>query len=139
MADQRYRPDKIVLSVDGRPLKGLASGTFVEISFNSDKYSRTIGSRGRVNTVVNLDDSGDITVTLQQNSPSVSFLDDLWLNDTVVPATVKDKNDGPSKDQGFKGERCNVERPDYARGDDIETKEYVLKAQRLRPLHVNKA
>jgi len=64
-----YSADRIMMSVGGVPVTGLAKGTFVKVEYNEDTWKLEVGSDGHWMRVYNANRSGKVTLTVMQDSP----------------------------------------------------------------------
>lgn len=132
---QRYDPKKVQIIVGGLPIIGYASGTMISVSYSEDKWSMNVGAQGDVTTIETHDETGELSITLKQDSPSTRVLNELARNGEEVNVTVQDlNNESTVAGQGFVCRNCVVERPDWSRGDEVEDIEYTIKSQAVRPL-----
>ncbi len=127
MADL-YDPRNVAVIINGREIVGFAEGTFIEGERTTERYSADVGAKGEVTFVRSADDTGTITITLKHNSPSNSYLHELWrqqdeLGAEPITILVQDRNfDG---DVSVSGSECKiVNLPAFARGDDVEDTEW---------------
>ena len=84
---------KVSVIVNGKYLTGFMDGTAVQAEKNEDNKIPHVGADGSVTFSNSADETGTITVTLKQNSPSLKML--LALADTktvVFPVKVIDGN-----------------------------------------------
>ena len=91
----QYAADQIAMSWRGIELVAPMDGTFITVEFSEDAWELAVGAQGDAAFVGNLDQSGIITVTLQQGSPSndllsAMFLEDRLLRTGVGPFMLKD-------------------------------------------------
>ena len=97
MAGTTYAPKKVVVTIAGVDMTGYADGTFVEVEHTSDRFTTAVGADGEVTRVASSDNSGTITLTLQQSSSSNDILSALAEADRTslsgkFPIQVKDTN-----------------------------------------------
>lgn len=71
---KNYDPKKIVLTFAGILVTGYAEGTFVNAERNEDTFELSVGSDGQGTRVRNNNQSGTVTLTLQQSSPTNDLL-----------------------------------------------------------------
>tara|TARA_R100001480_G_scaffold7635_3_gene15596 strand:- start:608 stop:1033 length:426 start_codon:yes stop_codon:yes gene_type:complete len=88
MALATYDPKKIVITLGGTPIVGLADGTFVSFERINDAYSITTGADGLTTRTKTNDKSGTLTLTLQQSSLSNNFLSTIYNLDETANAGV---------------------------------------------------
>lgn len=84
---------KTSIIVDGKYLTGFMDGTPIKAEKNSDNRVPHVGADGSVTFSSSADDTGKITVTLKQNSPSLKQLIELSKSkDRTFPVKVFDTN-----------------------------------------------
>lgn len=94
MAVKTYDPKKKTLSASGFTISGYAEGTFIKVvRTTKEKFKKHVGGTGEVSRTKVPDNSGTITVTLKQTSPSNSVLAKLALLDATWPAGLFSKDD----------------------------------------------
>lgn len=97
MALKTYDPKLVILTVGGVPISGFADGTFISAMRSNDSFTKVSGADGIVTRAKSNDKSGEITITLQQSSPSNDVLNgfaqlDERANAGIVPVTIKELN-----------------------------------------------
>jgi hypothetical protein len=123
-----YDPKSLYASFGGVPLTGFADGTFINIVGNA-KFSSVTGADGLTSRAKSVDDSYEITITLQQTSVSNDYLSgvqklDRLQNAGVLPLIIKD-GEGTSL---FFAESAWIEKdPDVAYSKEIENREWAFK------------
>lgn len=80
MSMPAYSPDLCIIRAFGSRIIGFADGTFVKIAMATEAVSTHVGADGRATMVVNLDKTGEITLTLSQESPSNDVLSRAYQN-----------------------------------------------------------
>src|SRR5690606_1278462 len=127
MADQ-YDHRFVAVIVNGRQIVGFAEGTFVEGERNTERYSADVGAKGEVTRVRTADDTGNITITLKHNSPSNSYLYELWrqqANPSAEPITILVPDRNFDRDVSIGRSQCKiVNLPAISRGDEVEDAEW---------------
>lgn len=88
-----YNVDNIVFSADGHRVRGYGEDTVISVEYNSDKSMLKTGAMGDYVWSISNDKSATITLTLLQNSISLSFLEDLANREEPFPVTLVDMND----------------------------------------------
>ena len=83
-AIRTYNPGRVVITVNGFDVTGYADGTFVTIALASDGVTTQVGADGEVARAINTDQRVDITLTLQQTSPTNDFLSGLYTADVLT-------------------------------------------------------
>ena len=91
-----YDPSEVTLIVGGVPISGYSSGTFIEVEFDSDQFTKDTGISGTQRSKTNNYD-GVIKATLMNGSGSNDHLSGLWNADRytgggVVPALLRDRS-----------------------------------------------
>lgn len=69
-----YSPADVSVIWGAHEFKGFAEDTFITIKRSSDLVSKTVGGHGDVGLTRSADKSGEIEITLLQNSPTNWFL-----------------------------------------------------------------
>lgn len=119
-----YDAKDVSVIVGGVYLTGLAEGSFV--SFEKDEESRTpsVGAQGDVAVAKVNNPLGTITVTLQQTSPQIPYLNSLAKSDTFFETRVIYKG---VIDEKVGGTNCYIKRPpsgEYA--DEVSSREVEI-------------
>lgn len=135
---EKYKAEDTIISVDGNRITGLADGTFAEVEYNTDKYSNEPDAYGD-NVVRNemQDDTGTISITLKQNSPSLQLLRTLAQNGDLVPVRVVDTSKSESERDGKRGVDCSIERIPFSRGSEVEEIEVTIKAAKIKEINTD--
>lgn len=100
-----YDAKDVSVIVGGIYLTGFAEGTFVSYEKTEDNYALSVGSLGDVARAKVNNPLGTITVTLQQTSPQVSYLNNLATSGKIVEARVIHKGSNTEK---IGGTQCFV-------------------------------
>lgn len=92
-----YDPRKVKVNVGTFAVLGMAKGTFVKASFNSDAFTHEKGSKGEGVRTLSADDSGEIEITIQGTSPTNRDFSNLAKKDRedgsgVVAVSIEDLN-----------------------------------------------
>lgn len=95
MTVRTFDPKSVVVSIGGVPISGYADGTFLEVTADTQQFSKITGSDGYTTRVKTNNYGGVITLTLSQSSPSNDVLSaflsaDRVSNAGVVPILIKD-------------------------------------------------
>ena len=95
MAVATYDPGEVQCIIGGTPISGYADGTFVNLAWASDLFTKTVGADGEVSRAKSNDRTGTLTLTLLQTSASNDVLSgyaeaDRLSNSGVVPVLIKD-------------------------------------------------
>lgn len=69
-----YSPADVSISWGGHTFVGVAEDTFITLKRSVDLVNKTVGGFGDVGLTQNADKTGDIEITLLQNSPTNWFL-----------------------------------------------------------------
>lgn len=93
MATKTYDAKSVSVIVNGVYLTGFGESTMVEIEKSEDNYETKVGAQGDVIRAKINNNTGTMTVTLQQSSPHVAYLDGLANSGKLVPITVISNND----------------------------------------------
>jgi hypothetical protein len=108
MAIASYDAKSVTVLVDGVYITGFAEGSFVECEKAEDTFQTSVGAQGDVGISEVNNPIGNITVTLQQTSPSVPYLNRLAASKRLVPIWVLSYN-APREKIG--GTQARVLRP----------------------------
>jgi hypothetical protein len=76
-----YSPDKVNAQLGPVRMAGFGPDTMIEIEFEADAYSKTVGADGEVARTKSSNQSGEIRVTLLQTSPTNALLSALFKRD----------------------------------------------------------
>ncbi len=95
MAVSTFDPKQVVVSVGGVPLSGFTDGTFLEITADTQQFTKVTGADGYVTRVKSNDYGAVMTLTLAQTSPSNDVLSGIFnldktINGGIVPILIKD-------------------------------------------------
>lgn len=74
MATRTYDPKQVAFSYKGYTLSGYADGTFIEVEFDEDSFTKYIGASGEGARSRNANRAGKITVHLMSTSPDNDVL-----------------------------------------------------------------
>ncbi|MFB6475774.1 phage protein [Paenibacillus glucanolyticus] len=97
-----YDAKDVTATIDGTFITGFAEGTFVEGEKSEDTIEVSVGAQGDVGISEINNPTGTITFTLQQTSPSVSYLTRLANSKKIVPVWVISNNEIKEKMGGTK-------------------------------------
>lgn len=128
MAVNSYDPKSVVISVGGVPISGFADGTFLEVTADTQQFTKSVGADGFTTRVKSNNYGGVMTITLAQSSPSNDVLSgflalDRALNAGVVPVLVKDMS---GSTLFFAGTAWIQQFPDVVFGNEINTRAWIL-------------
>lgn len=87
-----YDVKKITVVVDGRFLTGFSADSKVKAERMEDTQIEYIGVDGEVDTSINANNAGTVTVTLKSTSPSVGYLNRLANSRKVLAVSIIDLN-----------------------------------------------
>ncbi len=122
-----YDPKLVNLVVDGTVITGFAEGTFISAEKTEDNFTEYVGAQGEVTLAENANETGGITITLKNTSPSVAFLNGLANRKgerAIVPVSIVDLNNGKAT---VGGRECRVRKPaNYEASDEVSTREFVI-------------
>jgi hypothetical protein len=140
MPVRQYDPSKVVVTFGGAILSGFADTIFAA-SRSEDTWSTVVGADGRVSRIRNLNQSGEVTISLHHTSPSNDFLsgvavDDEALGNGVMQLTIKD-HQGESRVDATNAWVKKL--PDMGRAKDVSTVEWVISCDRLIIRHTGSA
>lgn len=119
-----YDPKDVKVVVNGTIITGFAEGTFVQCQKNTETYSMDVGAQGEVDFAKSADNTGQITLTIKQTSPSSSFLTKLAKGRDSFPAAVIDRN---TNGVNAGGTECRIQKiADIEKAAEISTSEWVI-------------
>lgn len=119
-----YDPNDVNVIVDGRYLTGFASGTFVSVEKDEDKYSAYVGAQGEVVRAETANNMGKIVVTLEHTSPSNTFLSGLAKRREPFAAHMIDRG---SREMTVGGSQCWILKDaDEDRGSEPSEVEWTI-------------
>jgi hypothetical protein len=118
-----YDAKSVSVIVKGTYLTGLAE-SMVSVAKDEDGYETTVGAQGdSVRSKVN-NPLATVTVTLQQTSPQVAFLDNLAKTGELFPLSVI--NAGPPKETASSTQAFVKKPADRTYGSAAEDREYEI-------------
>jgi hypothetical protein len=120
----RFDAKSVTVTVNGTFITGFADGTFVQGEKDEDNFTTSVGAQGDV--VVNEVNNplGTVTITIQQTSPSVAYLNGLANSKEFVPVWVISNNSPKEK---FGGSKCRVKKPSSSSfSNEDEDREYEI-------------
>ncbi|WP_416730304.1 phage structural protein [Fictibacillus sp. JL2B1089] len=116
---ETYDPKDVTLTVDGRFITGFAEGSMVECEKDEDNFSAKVDAQGKVSVAISNNPLGTMTVTLEQTSPDVKYLNAIANSKKVVPVWLK----GPTEKAG--GTQAMIKKPAGINfGDETEDREF---------------
>lgn len=131
-----YSPKAVDVIVGGVKMEGWSEGSMIDISYNADTYTLSIGVAGQGSRAQNDDLSARITIHLAQTSPSNDALSGFWLadgeapNGVPVPLMIKDRS-GRSLYVAESAWATKI--PDGSFNNGINERAWVIETDRLVP------
>lgn len=113
-----YDPKKISVIWGGIAITGFSEGTIVNCEKNEESATHHVGAMGEVTQVINSDDTGLITISLKNNSPSLQMLANDAQSNAIKSIAVVDMNTGGVNAGGTQAWVQKI--PDLAKGKEIE-------------------
>ena len=101
----QYYADDVNVVIDGVIATGFADGTYVTGERNEEKRELEVGAQGDVVMVEASDDTGTVSITLQQTSPTNDLLRGLYNSGEDFAISVDDPNDNTAN---IEGSECYV-------------------------------
>lgn len=121
MTNTTYDAKSVTTIVDGTYLTGLGE-SMVTVAKDEDAYETTVGAQGDVVRSKVNNPLGTISVTLQQTSPQIAYLDGLAKSGKIVSISVISA--GPPKERAT-STAAYVKKPaDRSYGASAEEREY---------------
>jgi len=123
-----YDPKKVIITLGGVPIGGYADGTFVNITPNSERWTRKVGADGEVNRSLSNDNTSSVDLTLMQTSLSNTYLHTVEKADALtglgmLPLSFTDLNDGSTR---FWPQAWVVKTPDDGRAKETTDKQWTI-------------
>lgn len=110
-----YDPTKVNVTFNNRQLRMFGDSLFT-LARDEDGVTMKKGTKGDTLYIVNANKAGKLTITLQQESPDIPYLEERADKNTMGNLAITDANDGGGM---FFAENCVVSKlPDRARGKD---------------------
>lgn len=133
MATNTYVVGEVSIVAAGHIMTGLADGSFVDVEYNSDRITMQKGADGEVARVINSDDSGRITIRLQQTSASNDALTALHVADLVshsgaFPISIRDHS---GNTLAISASAWITKLPTVSFGTKVEEREWVIECGSL--------
>lgn len=119
---------KVALTINNQIVSGFADGTGINVEFNEDQFSLSVGSDGEAIRSDMNNESGSMTITLQASSAFNAVLSGLSKAKTIFDAQVKDTNG----DTLAAGEFWVKTRPSVEFGREAADREWVLETGALK-------
>lgn len=133
MAHFAYDPGDKLVVVAAVPVSGYGPDTMIEVDYTEDGADITVGADGETVIVFNKNQSGSITLTLLQTTPSNALLQAVsaafYSKKTLVPFAMHDNGglDTWEADQSF----CTRRAPKGSYGKSVGTNTWVFKTGKL--------
>lgn len=123
-----YDPRKMIISFGGIPITGFADGTFIQVTTNTDSFTKKIGADGEVGRSRGNDDTSEVTITLIQTSQSNTYLSgihaaDKLTNSGAFPLLITDLL---GKTLFFWDSAWIKKLPDFEAGKEISDRAWVF-------------
>ena len=119
-----YDPLKINISFNNRQIRMFGDNIFT-LARDEPNASLKIGVKGDGTYVLNANRAGKLTITLQQESPDIPYLENCAESNTRASLAITDAND--QSGILFSAQNCMVEKtPDRARAKDAGDVEFVF-------------
>lgn len=134
----QYDPRNIVCTWGPHIVDGFSDGEFISAEMSADAVSMHNGATGAVTAIVSANESGEVTVTLSQTSPSNDFL-------SAAAAAQRRKGNGivkyplQIKDLGgttlFLSEEAMIKKePKTGFGEEHTPREWVFLCAKMKPI-----
>ncbi len=98
----RFDPKLITAIVDGRVLTGFAEDSFIKCEKLEDNFTEHVGGQGEVSVAINANETGEVTFTFANTSPSIAYLNQLANSKKEVPISIIDMNTNGTNVSGTK-------------------------------------
>lgn len=123
-----FDPKSVLISFGGVPLSGFADGTFLELTADTQQFTKVVGADGFTTRVKSNDYGGVLTLTLSQSSPSNDVLSgflqlDRTTNTAVLPLLIKDMS---GTTLVFAAQAWIQQFPDTAFGNEINNRAWIF-------------
>jgi hypothetical protein len=116
-----YNAKDVTVTVDGRYLTGYAEGSMVEAEKDEDNFSAKVSAQGDVAVAITNNDLGTVTITLDQTSPDVAYLNALANSKKVIPIWVQNGSEKVGGTEAMVKKPANV-----TFGDETEDREFEV-------------
>lgn len=128
MAVRTFDPKSVIVTIGDVPMSGYADGTFLEITADTQQWTKVVGADGFTTRVKSNDYGGVMTLTLSQSSPSNDALSallnvDKISNAGVVPILIKDLSGSTIM---FSASGWIQQFPDVTFGNEINNRAWVI-------------
>ncbi len=123
-----FDPKLVVITFGALSISGYAEGTFVSVNRSGDAFAKSKGAGGDIERVNRNQGDFEVTVTLQQTSPTNAELSailaaDQASNAGVWPLTIKDML---GQTLFFAPEAWIRKDPEWEDGDDLNSRAWVF-------------
>ncbi len=123
-----FDPKQVVITFGALSISGYAEGTFVSVNRSGDAFAKSKGAGGDIERVNRNQGDFEVTVTLQQTSPTNAELSailaaDQASNAGVWPLTIKDIL---GQTLFFAPEAWIRKDPEWEDGDDLNSRAWVF-------------
>ena len=88
-----YDPEKVNVTFNNRQLRMFGDSLFT-LARDEDNVSLKKGVKGDSTYVINANKAGKLTITLQQESPDVAYLEQCAEGNVMANLAITDANDG---------------------------------------------
>lgn len=128
MSVRSFDPKSVVVTIGGVPMSGYADGTFLEVTADTQQFTKVVGADGFTTRVKSNNYGGVMTLTLSQSSPSNDVLSaflnaDRLSNSGIVPILIKDLSGTTII---FSGTGWIQQFPDVIFGNEINNRAWTL-------------
>lgn len=123
-----FDPKLVVITFGALSISGYAEGTFVSVNRSGDAFAKSKGAGGDIERVNRNQGDFEVTVTLQQTSPTNAELSailaaDMVSNAGVWPLTIRDFS---GNTLFFAAEAWIRKDPEWEDGDDLNSRAWVF-------------
>lgn len=118
MATTTYDFKKVSVIVDGVFMTGFMDGEPIKVEKNEDDVKAHVGADGDVTYAESADQTGKITLSLKQTSPSLVTLQQLRKSKKIFPVQIVDSNNGAYRVGG--SEARIVKMPPRSWGSEVQ-------------------
>lgn len=88
MSVRTFDPKSVIITIGGVAMSGFADGTFLEVTADTQQFTKIIGADGYATRIKTNNYGGVMTLTLSQSSPSNDALSAILNADRVANAGV---------------------------------------------------
>ena len=120
---KNYDPMKVNVAFNGRQMRMFGDSLFT-LARDEANHSMKKGVKGDTTYIMNANKAGKLTITLQQESPDVPYLEQCAEKSVQANLAITDANDNGKI---FFAQNCMVEKlPDIVRGKDAPDVSFVF-------------